>query len=294
MKQRLLITGGTGFIGRNLIETLSDKYAILSPNHKELDLTDSAEVYQYIKLHPIDVVIHCSNIGGTKKAVQLPDIAEINLRMFINVLRCKKYYKKMIYFGSGAEYDKSRDLKNVKEEEFGMFVPVDSYGFYKYVCSMLTEKEKNVINLRLFGVYGKYEDFENRFISYAICRTLLHKPVIIQKNVMFDYLYIRDLIQIVDYFIQHNAHYSSYNVGHGIPMDLAGIAHQVLKLSPHTVPIRITGKGLNKEYGCDITRLKKEIKNIRYTDFNASLEELREYYGSIMPVLKHNINLRHD
>jgi len=248
MKQRLLITGGSGFIGRNLIELLSHKYNIAYPPHRELDLTDSIKVNRYFQSHAIDVVIHCANIGGTKKTIGLPNVVETNLKMFINVLRCKKFFKKMIYFGSGAEYDKSRDLKKVKETDFGKYIPEDSYGFYKYVCTKLIEKEVNIINLRLFGVFGKYEDFEDRFISYAICRTLLHKPIIIQKNDTFDYVCVEDVVKIVDYFIQNEAKYPCYNVGRGFSQDMESIALRIVKLISKTVPIRIVIKNIHKEY----------------------------------------------
>lgn len=291
MKLRLFITGGNGFIGRNLIESLSSKYWILSPNHKELELTNERQVINYFKSHKVDVLIHCANIGGTKGTVDTPNITEINLKIFFNLLNCKKYYKKMIFFGSGAEYDKRRDLVKVKENDFGKNIPVDSYGFYKYVCSKFIEKEKNIINLRLFGVYGKYEDFETRFISYAICRALLNKPINIQKNVVFDYLYINDLVKIVEYFIKNKIEHKFYNVGRGVSMDIKTIAQLIIKFSSKNVPINIIDKDLNNEYTCNITRLQKIIKELKYTDFPASIKEMISYYQSIIPILKYTPNL---
>ncbi len=291
MKLRLFITGGNGFIGRNLIESLSSKYWILSPNHKELELTNERQVINYFKSHKVDVLIHCANIGGTKGTVDTPNITEINLKIFFNLLNCKKYYKKMIFFGSGAEYDKRRDLVKVKENDFGKNIPVDSYGFYKYVCSKFIEKEKNIINLRLFGVYGKYEDFETRFISYAICRALLNKPINIQKNVVFDYLYINDLVKIVEYFIKNEIEHKFYNVGRGVSMDIKTIAQLIIKFSSKNVPINIIDKDLNNEYTCNITRLQKIIKELKYTDFPASIKEMISYYQSIIPILKYTPNL---
>lgn len=291
MKLRLFITGGNGFIGRNLIESLSSKYWILSPNHKELELTNERQVINYFKSHKVDVLIHCANIGGTKGTVDTPNITEINLKIFFNLLNCKKYYKKMIFFGSGAEYDKRRNLVKVKENDFGKNIPVDSYGFYKYVCSKFIEKEKNIINLRLFGVYGKYEDFETRFISYAICRALLNKPINIQKNVVFDYLYINDLVKIVEYFIKNEIEHKFYNVGRGVSMDIKTIAQLIIKFSSKNVPINIIDKDLNNEYTCNITRLQKIIKELKYTDFPASIKEMISYYQSIIPILKYTPNL---
>lgn len=291
MKLRLFITGGNGFIARNLIENLSKKYFILSPSHKELELTNEQQVIDFFKSHRIDVVIHCANIGGTKKTITIPNIVEINLKIFINLLNCKKYYKKMIYFGSGAEYDKRNNLTQVKEKDFGKNMPMDSYGFYKYVCSKLIEKEKNIINLRLFGVYGKYEDYETRFISYAICRMLLNKPINIKKNIFFDYLYINDLVKIVDYFIENKVQHKFYNIGRGFSMDIKSIAHLIIKLSSKNIPLNIGSKDLNNEYTCDVSRLKSTIKKLEYTDFPASIKEMINYYQSMILILKQSPNL---
>lgn len=45
----ILITGGNGFIARNLFEQLNSEYTVLSLNSKELDLLDSFKVFDYIK-----------------------------------------------------------------------------------------------------------------------------------------------------------------------------------------------------------------------------------------------------
>lgn len=286
MKLRLFITGGNGFIGRNLIEKLSNKYFILSPNHKELELTDEQQTISYFKSHKVDVLIHCANIGGTKKTSVIPNVVEINLKIFFNLLNCKKYYKKMIFFGSGAEYDKRFNLIKAKENDFGKNIPVDSYGFYKYVCSKLIEKENNIINLRLFGVYGKYENFETRFISYAICRALLNKSINIQKNVVFDYLYINDLVKIVDYFIENKVEHKFYNVGRGLSVDIKTIAYLIKKLSLKNIPINIVNQGFNNEYTCDVTRLQKTIDKLEYTDLSESIKEMISHYRLIIPMIK--------
>ena len=48
-RQNIFITGGSGFIGRNLKEYLQNKYKVFVPSHKELDLMMTDEVLDYIK-----------------------------------------------------------------------------------------------------------------------------------------------------------------------------------------------------------------------------------------------------
>ena len=73
----------------------------------------------------------------------------------------------------------------------------NDYGFSKYLISQYIEKSDNCVCLRLFGVFGKYEDYEYKFISNAIVKNLLQMPIRIRQNVYFDWLYINDLMKIV-------------------------------------------------------------------------------------------------
>lgn len=278
MKKNILITGGSGFIGQNFKECLSSKYTIYSPTHQDLELTEEKQVEGFFKKNKIDAVIHCANIGGTRNTIQLSNIVSVNLRMFLNLLKSKRYYKKMIFLGSGAEYGKNQALVKVKESDFDKSVPVDDYGFYKYVCSRLIEREKNIVNLRLFGIYGKYEDYSLRFISNAIVKNLLLIPIDINQNVFFDYLYINDLIRIIDYFINNETKYNFYNVSSGKKIDLITLARKINAISPYRSKVIIRRKGLNKEYTASNTRLTEEIKGFKFTSIEEGISDLYKWY----------------
>lgn len=288
VKKTICITGGSGFIGRNLCEQLSNRYYIIAPSSKILDLSNLQKVERYFSNNNIDIVIHAAHWGGKREGEVLPNQTEVNLKIFTNLLSCKNLYRKMIYFGSGAEYGKQQNLHNVKESYFGTHIPEDSYGLYKYMCSRIIENEKKVVNLRLFGVYGKYEDYKTRFVSYAICQALLNKKIVINQNVVFDYVYVKDLGKIIEYFIEHKNKYRYYNVGRGQGVDLITIATIVSEVVK-TTKIEIVKKGLNKEYTCDTTQLKKEVKNLQYTDITESIKELSLYYQSILPNIKKDL-----
>ena len=49
MRKKIFLTGGTGFIGRNIIEQLVNKYHFIAPPHKQLDLTNSKAVEKFFK-----------------------------------------------------------------------------------------------------------------------------------------------------------------------------------------------------------------------------------------------------
>lgn len=276
---RLLITGNTGFIGRNLKEYFSDKYDTYCPQRNELNLLDSLYVGKYLKEQKFDVIIHTANTNNTRnKAVTSYDSLDGNLRMFFNLERCKDYYGKMYYFGSGAEYDMQHYIPSMNEDYFDTHVPKDPYGFSKYVMSKSTRTDGNIYDLRLFGVYGKYEEWERRFISNAICRVLKGKNITIQKNVYFDYLWVDDLCDIMRWFIENEPKHHHYNVCRGSKIDLYSLACMVREILSIDCDITVSEPGWKPEYTGDNTRLLEELGNYRFTGFEESISKLCDFY----------------
>lgn len=276
---KILITGGSGFVGKNLKEQLSDKYEIYAPTSGELNLLEKKMVKSYISRHCFDLVIHCANMNSTRK-METTEYAVLdgNLRMFFNLERCRDAYGKMYYFGSGAEYDMRHYIPDMQEEYFDTHVPKDPYGFSKYVMSKSCRADGNIYDLRLFGVYGKYEEWERRFISNAICRALKGKDITIQKNVYFDYLWIDDLCDIMRWFIENDPKHHHYNVCRGSKIDLYSLACMVRKILDIDCDIAVSEQGWKPEYTGDNTRLLEELGNYRFTGFEESISKLCEFY----------------
>lgn len=281
MKKKILILGSSGFIGRNLKEQLSSEYHLFTPTHKELDLLNRQSVTSYFHTHSIDVVINAVVVGGSRKEEHEEKAFKNNLSMFFNIINNKKYFKKLIHLGSGAEYDKSRALIEVKEKDFDKRIPIDDYGLFKYVCSKYIEGSNKIINLRVFGLFGKYEDYRYRFISNAIYSNLKGQPITINQNVFFDYVYINDFIKIIKYFIKNDPKYKFYNIGSGKKTHLVSIAKIINQISDKKSKIVIKHKGFNKEYTCNTSLLKREIKNFKFIELKAAIEDLYKEYKKI-------------
>lgn len=278
MKKTIFITGANGFIGKNLVEKFSNKYHLLIPGRKDLDLLDEKTVDRFFKKNKIDIVINCAVIGGSRKEEHVDSSLSGNLRIFFNLLKNKDKFKKMIHLGSGAEYDKSKPIIKVKETDLGKTIPKDEYGFFKYICSKYIEKERNIVCLRIFGLFGKYENSRYRFISNAIINNLKGLPITMNQNVFFDYVYIDDFVNIINYFINHEAKHKFYNIGAGKKIDILTIAKKINSISDEQSKIIIKNKGLNHEYSCDNKRIVNELKKFKFTSFDQSLQKLYLWY----------------
>ncbi len=282
---KILLTGSTGFIGKNLKESLQKSYEIYCPSREELNLLSAESVEDYIRASSFDVVIHAANTNNTRKATTTAyDSLDGNLRMFFNLERCKDYYGKMYYFGSGAEYDMQHYIPNMKEDYFGTYIPKDPYGFSKYIMSKECSKSGNIYDLRLFGVYGRYEEWERRFISNAICRALTGRSITIQKNVYFDYLWVDDLVRVMEWFIESTPSHKHYNVCRGDRIDLYSLACMVREILNIDCEIIVSEPGWKPEYSGNNERLLNEMGKFQFTAYDDAIRLLGDFY-------RENVNL---
>lgn len=287
MSIHILLTGSTGFIGRNLKEHLekNPQYALLAPSRSDFDLLDSAHVEIYLKLHKPDIIIHSANCNNFLHQLSPYDILDGNLRMFFNLERCNELFGKLIYFGSGAEYDKNTMPPLVSEKDFGRSIPSPPYDFSKYVMRKTISNSGNIFELCLFGVFGKYEEYNRRFISNNICRNLKKMPITLSKNARFDYLYIDDLCYILDWFIENSPKHKCYNVSSSKPIELLELAEIINKVSPFKSEIHVAQAGFQRDYTGDNSRLLSEIGSFSFTEINTAINALYEYYRKTLTLI---------
>lgn len=279
----ILITGAEGFVGHNLVELfLDNKYSVLFPTKDELDLTDSDSVGEYLKNNPIETIIHCATTSrdGTSYPV---NACQNNLRMFFSLLKHMTSSMKMINLGSGAEYGRKYWHKKMPEEYFDEHIPEDEHSWAKYLISKYIKdiNNENLICLRIFGIFGKYEDYRYKFISNAIVKNLLKMPIVINQNVIYDYIYITDFFKIVEYFVNYKTKHKIFNVTPTESIDLLTIAHLINEVSDYKSEIHILNKGIGVEYSGDNRKLLSAIGNFQFTAPAAAIADLRQYYIKI-------------
>ena len=287
---KILITGGDGFIARSLSENFCSDFSVVSANREMLDLTDSEKVSDYLKRNSFDIIIHAATYDAAPSfSTKDPNkVLENNLRMFFNIVRCKNHFGKMIYFGSGAEFSKDHWKPKMKEDYFDTHIPNDQYGLSKYIMSKHAMLSQNIYNLRLFGVFGKYDDWRYRFIPNICCQTLFDMPITINQNAIFDFLFIDDLLKIVKWFINNQPSRNIYNVCSGNTYEFMALAEKIIEISGKDIGIDLRTKGPGKEYSGDNSLLIQELKGFRFTPINQAIEGLYVWYNQHINLIDEN------
>ena len=289
---RCLVTGATGFIGKNIIEALSSKYTIYAPSHKELELLNEDDMRAFFRSHHIDIVIHTAVRPRYRNVLDSTNQLYNNTRMFFNIVRNSDYFRKMLFLSSGAVYDIRHYVPKMKESYFDTHVPLDEYGQSKYIAAKHVELVDNIIELRIFGIFGKYEDYAIRFISNAISKALHNLPITLSQNRRFDYLYIDDLMPILEYFIHNEPAYKCYNVTPNESVELKACAEMVREISGKDIPILVAQNGMGIEYTGDNARLRNEIPGVSFTPIETSIHKLYAWYKQNISHIDRNLLLQ--
>jgi len=241
-----LILGGSGFLGRHLVEGLDN---VIAPPHKELDLLKDS-VSDYVRGKKIDCIVNAAGYGVYGQ--ELPDMVEQNMRMIANI--AKAPVELVINVASGAVYGKHQNIVKVKETKIST-PPVDRYGFARWLgAEYLLFKRKHIANLCPFGIFGKYEDPDYRFISNAITRTLRGEPIIIYRDARFTYQPVEHFVAQVKRLISLKQVRGYYNTG-GFDTTLRELAVMVGKASGKRVEITMLDNDTGYEYTCNSDKI---------------------------------------
>ena len=283
--ETLFITGAgpRGVTGRLIKEYFEGKYNLLTPSSSELDLTNDEAVRDYFEEHDIDYVIHCATFRPTSihDGHFVDEELESNLRMYYALASQTNKIKKMIYFGSGAEYDKSKPIVEVEENSFGTSIPKNKYGLGKYIMNSHAAKSNNIYNFRLFGTINKYERPDKNVISNLCVKAISGLPLQLRKDCKFSFVDIEDLLPLLEYALNNNLKAHDYNLTNGQSLYLSEIGHIISRIANIKRNITFESKGYNVEYTGSNARIISEFK-IGFTNIEQSIKKVFDYYQSIL------------
>ena len=247
----ILITGCNGFVARNLTAHLSKNHTVIPTNRNSLDVLDREKVSLFFDKNNIDIVIHTAVSGGRRHQRDEFSVLVENLKMFDNLKSNRGKYKYLFHFGSGAEFDRSSDISTASESDEAH--PADYYGLSKKIIKTEIDKTDGFYNFRLFGCFGEDED-ETRFIKASIKNINNNAPVIVHQERVMDYVYIGDVIKIIEYYVENISKkmlIKDINMCYDDKTSLIEIAQYLINISGKECDIIVNNGGYSTEYtGC--------------------------------------------
>jgi len=161
---KILITGGKGFVGKNLEEKLKEKFSVFALGKDELNVEEKEKVINKINEIKPDIIIHCaafSNVDGCEvekeKAYRINSLGTQNI-----AIACGEIKSKLIYISTDFVFD---GKKETPYSEIDIPSPINHYGKTKllgeYYVSHILSNFTIIRTSRIFGKYGK--NFASRF-----------------------------------------------------------------------------------------------------------------------------------
>lgn len=233
---KIMVLGANGFIGRNIVTNLSiHGYEVVPITRSDATLSNFAEVAQLLNKHKVYAVINCAIPGGRNKIDNLDqsDFDE-HLNIFLNFYNLSFLFQKFISIGSGAEFDRRRDIFNAHESDIFMYTPVDLYGHLKNTIARISAQHSKFYNLRLFGCFDKLED-PNRFF-----KKIKKSSVFEVDDRYFDFISIKDFCTIVRYYLNNDVIYRDINCVYKDKLKLSQLASKFV--IQHKLSTIITAK----------------------------------------------------
>jgi nucleoside-diphosphate-sugar epimerase len=194
---KALVTGHTGFLGKNLVPELEKQgTTVIGYSSKEgNDILDASRLWQASR--NVDVVYHLAAYAKPAESLQNPGLAvDVNVRGTLNVLEaCRKNNFLLVYPSSCEIYGDSME-PIIEQHELN---PPNPYAASKAAADRLcysfarTYKIK-VATLRLFNPYGAHQQL-NKIIPTFYSQAIGDKPITVygQGTDTRDYTYINDI-----------------------------------------------------------------------------------------------------
>ncbi len=224
-KNKVLVTGGAGFIGSNLCEELLkrgneviclDNFATGKPENILPFVSNSSFklVVGDIRnpddcrkaVEGVDYVLHEAALGSVPRSINDPITTnEVNVSGFLNMLVAARdlKVKRFVYAASSSTYGDSQSLPKI-EEVIGK--PLSPYAVTKYVNELYADVFARTygmecIGLRYFNVFGRRQDPNGVYaavIPLFVKKLMSHEPITINGDGEYsrDFTYVDNVVQM--------------------------------------------------------------------------------------------------
>ena len=267
-----LVTGGTGFVGANIVKDLANNghdvvsFDINGPDQLlqqfigeaaskitfiQGDIVDSASIQLLGQGHQIDKIVHAAVYTVNRTALEIErsrDVIAINLEGTANLLELARTQKvtRFVYVSSGAAYGTALPSDQTLNEETPP-APDNLYGITKFSSEMITRRYGELhglstVSVRLSTPYGPMERVTGHravmsvfydWIGRAVRGTTISPQDLAGGR---DYIYISDIANGIRTVLDATSlPHNLYNITTGIWVTYQQILDAVVELSPETV-----------------------------------------------------------
>lgn len=297
----ILITGGSGMVGRELKKLLPNA---ITPSSKELNLTNSESVKQYFKDSKFDYVIHLAAYVGSLHDNIENKTSYFDENILMNTLITKYAYengvKNFLGILSTCIYPNNISNFPIKESQLHSGAPhydLMSYAYAKrsHAVQLKAYKESFNVNYNylipcnLYGVVSKKHEKRSHFVN-----DLIFKIIKAQKNnqdfiTLFgdgtplrQFMHASDLAKIILFYITQGCN-ESFNVAPNINMSVEQIAKTAINVcSKKDMNIKYDNSKPNGQYRKDVDTsiFKNNIKDFTFKSLPEGIKEIYKLYES--------------
>lgn len=242
MQNTYVISGGTGFIGSNIVkylyETTNAKIIVFDRTLKQHNMINNERIlyykllleddstYSFLNKYDFNIFFHCGAIVDTLYTDE-KSIMKINAFSMHNIINlCKNKNAKLIYSSSASVYGNVNKMNSIDDE----LKPETLYATSKLEMEKITEQYNNVvcIGLRYFNVYGNGEDHKGNMSSMIYKLNNGHNKLFKYGEQKRDFVYVKDVIQanIKATYLNKSG---VYNVGSGEANSFNDIVNELKK-----------------------------------------------------------------
>lgn len=218
---RVLVTGGSGFIGSNVIEELMKSFKVVN-----LDLKPSknSEIEQMIgdirdkelvekAVENCDIIIHLAAQVSVPLSIDYPQKTfDINVQGTQNIIDAAHKFgiKRLIIASSAAVYGEVSDLP-LKEESAGQCLSPYAQSKWENETQIMLAREKGLeaVALRFFNVYGPGQSTDGAYAAvipkFVEMLTTGKQPIVHGDGLQSrDFIHVKDLVRAIESLLECN------------------------------------------------------------------------------------------
>ena len=263
--KRILVTGSSGFVGKNLVEELkrqdADVLTLTDHDGRRIDIRDQQRVEAIInKIRNIDIVYHLAAITSVPFSFENPrETYDVNVLGTLNILElCRSCNADKIVFASSYVYGQPQYLPI---DEKHPLQPTNPYARSKILGEELcraynTDFGVKCIILRPFNIYGvgQGKDF---LIPSIIAQLRYGKIELKDPEPKRDFIYISDVIDAYIKAGEFNGDFDVFNIGYGKSYSVKEIVDKIIHLYGKDVKVKYSGERRKNEIMDTIADIKK-------------------------------------